>query len=209
MLDKLLDLISYEKLILVFKEKNLFEEFTLHKEALAIRNAQIIKVADSDLLKQILPSSVFSTMFVSGNLNLLAFTFALRHKVLLLNQMFSLAALQQINSPQSKTKEKEFAQKFGEQFIKDYQDIKNLLSTKFWSRNNRLPILGFSALGCHFSLRELGQCRAFDAYDIPCCHKQTNDIYCQDHLEEIFWYSAISEGASTQAKMAQFYLYRA
>lgn len=206
MLEHLLKMISLESLVFSFKDKDLFKEFNIHHETFALRQAKVAKVSDSDLLKNILPVELFNKMFGSGNLNLLAFIFALRHKILALNSLFHLSSLKCNNSPFFKEVKNEFRLTFGTEFIEQYNQLSEFLLPPFWGKSKKLPILGFSAVGCHFVLREVSCCRAFDAYHLPYCKEPTQKIFCERHASEKFWFQKVSEEASVQAKLSQFYV---
>ncbi|WP_186645543.1 hypothetical protein [Fluviispira vulneris] len=206
MLEKLLNLISYEELIFSFKEKELYEEFTVHHETFALRSAKVVKISDADLLRKILPEEFSSQMFGSGHLNLLAFVFALRHKILALNSMFHLSALKQNKDPYFHQTKTEFRKIFGGTFIDEFDNIFEMLLPTFWGNSKKLPILGFSAVGCHFVLRDIHSCRAFDAYNIPFCKNYAEGTFCRYHAQEKYWIKSITEEASVQAKLSQFYL---
>jgi len=205
MLEHLLKMISLESLLFSFKERDLFQEFNIHQEALALRQAKISKISDSDILKSILPKDLSSKMFGSGNLNLLAFIFALRHKILLLNCLFHLSALKQKNSYLFQETKNDFSLLFGDHFFEYYTLFFKMLIPQFWGKSKQLPILGFSAVGCHFGMREVTYCRAFDAYNLPYCLNITQDVFCEEHSIENFWKQKIVEESSVQAKLSQFY----
>ncbi|KAB8029170.1 hypothetical protein [Fluviispira multicolorata] len=201
-----MNLISYEDLMFSFKEEDLYQEFSVHHETFALRSAKVIKISDADLLRKILPEDLSSQMFGSGHLNLLAFIFALRHKILALNSLFHLAALKQNKDPYFHQTKSEFRKVFGGSFIDDFEHIFEMLLPPFWGNTKRLPILGFSAVGCHFVLRDINSCRAFDAYNIPYCKNRAEGTFCHYHMQEKFWIKNITEEASVQAKLSQFYV---
>ena len=205
MLDHLLKMISLESLLFSFKEFDLFEEFNLYHEAIALQQPKVLKINDSDLLKSILPKDISNKMFGAGNLNLLAFIFALRHKILVLNCLFHLSALKQKNSSLFQDVKNDFNKLYGENFFEDYISYFKMLIPQFWGKPNQLPILGFSAIGCHFAMRDVNYCRAFDAYHLPYCNNITEDIFCEHHAKENYWNQKIHEEASVQAKLSQFY----
>lgn len=205
MLEHLLKLISFEKLIDSFKNQNLFEDFNLYHETYALRQAKVAKTSDSDILKFILPPEISKKMFGLGNLNLLAFIFALRHKILFLNSMFHLSSIKHKNSPLFQQTKDEFCVVFGEEFFEQYCLNHNMLGSNYWGEAKQLPIFGFSAIGCHFAMRDVSLCRAFDAYHIPYCKNVTTDVFCDQHKHEKFWHETISIEASIQTKMSQFY----
>lgn len=205
MFDHLLKMISLESLLFSFKERNLFQEFNLYQETLALQQAKVEKISDSDLLKSVLPKELSSKMFGSGNLNLLAFIFALRHKILVLNSLFHLSALKQKNSIYFQEIRHEFCHQFGEDFFENYTLFFKMLIPQFWGKSKQLPILGFSAVGCHFAMRDISYCRAFDAYNLPYCSNLTQEIFCEEHAKENFWKQKVVEEASVQAKLSQFY----
>lgn len=206
MLDHLLKMISFESLVFSFKEQNLFQEFNLYHETYALRKTKVTKVSDSDILKNVLPGELSSKMFGSGNLNLLAFIFALRHKILGLNSLFHLSALRHKDSSLFKEIKNEFCLTFGNEFFDQYSLIFKMLMPQFWGKSKQLPILGFSAVGCHFVMRDLSYCRAFDAYHLPLCNSLASGIFCEKHSIEKFWLQDVSEDASVQAKLSQFYV---
>nr|BFD33148.1 hypothetical protein GTC16762_27660 [Pigmentibacter ruber] len=206
MFEQLLKIISLESLILVFKEKNLFQEFQFHHETQALKHAEISKISDSDILRKILPKEISSKMFGSGNLNLLAFIFALRHKIVELNSLFHLSALKLLRSSSYLSVKNEYDILFGKEFSLNYQELENYLHPNFWGQAKSIPIVGFSAVGCHFVLRDVTYCRAFDAYSLPFCNHVTSELFCSNHLREKFWGEEIYSECSVQAKIAQFYL---
>jgi hypothetical protein len=199
-------MISLESLIFAFKETNFLEEFKLHHETYALRQAKVSKVTDSDLLKSVLPEEIFVKMFGLGHLNLLAFVFALRHKILELNCLFHLSALRINQDPLVEFFKEEFFQLYGPSFLRNFYQLNFMLQPSFWSPIKKLPILGFSSLGCHFVLREVHFCRAFDAYHLPYCKNIARGVFCDLHIAECFWKKPIYENASIQAKLAQFYM---
>jgi hypothetical protein len=206
MLDHLLKMISFENLLFSFKEQDLFQEFNLHHETYVLRKAKVAKVSDSDILKNVLPNELSDKMFGSGNLNLLAFIFALRHKILGLNSLFHLSALKHNNSPLFKETKNEFCLTFGNEFFDQYNLIFKMLMPQFWGKAKQLPILGFSAVGCHFVMRDISHCRAFDAYHLPLCNRPASGIFCENHSTEKFWAQSVPDEASIQAKLSQFYV---
>ncbi len=206
MLDHLLKMISFESLVFSFKEQDIFQEFNLHHETYALRKAKVIKVSDSDILKNVLPNELSNKMFGSGNLNLLAFIFALRHKILGLNSLFHLSALKHNNSPFFNEIKDEFCLTFGQEFFDQYKIIFKMLMPQFWGKTKQLPILGFSAVGCHIVMREISYCRAFDAYHLPFCSNLASGIFCEMHSSEKYWTQSILDDASIQAKLSQFYV---
>lgn len=206
MLDHLLKMISFESLVFSFKEKDLFQEFQLHHETYALRQAKVAKISDSDILKNVLPKELSDKMFGSGNLNLLAFIFALRHKILGLNSLFHLSALKHNNSGLFKETKDEFCATFGEDFFEQYLHIFKMLMPQFWGKAKQLPILGFSAVGCHFVMRDISYCRAFDAYHLPYCSNLARGLFCEKHSTEKFWAQSASNEASVQAKLSHFYV---
>jgi hypothetical protein len=199
-------MISIESLVFSFREQNLFQEFNLHYETYALRSAKVTRVSDSDILKNILPPELSSKMFGSGNLNLLAFIFALRHKILLLNSLFHLSALKNNNHHSFTEVNEEFCSIFGEDFFNQYNNLLNMLMPPFWGKAKQLPILGFSAVGCHFVMRDISLCRAFDAYNLPYCNQLGRGVFCERHSIENYWKQKVPEEASVQAKLAQFYI---
>ncbi|APJ02946.1 hypothetical protein [Silvanigrella aquatica] len=206
MLDHLLQMISIESLIFSFKEQDLFQEFNLHHETYALRAAKVTKVSDSDILKNILPKELSSKMFGAGNLNLLAFIFALRHKILQLNLLFHLSALKNNNHHSFNEVKDELCAIFGEEIFNQYNLLFNMLMPPFWGKDKKLPILGFSSVGCHFVMRDISLCRAFDAYNLPYCNQLARGLFCVKHSIENFWTQKVPEEASVQAKLSQFYI---
>lgn len=206
MFEHLLKIISLESLLFIFKERNSFQDFNLHEETSALKQAQIAKISDSDILRSILPKEVSEKMFGGGNLNLLAFIFALRHKILELNCLFHLSSLKLLRSPYYNETKEEFSSVFGERFLTTFQELEELLHPSFWGQATLIPILGFSAVGCHFALRDITFCRAFDAYNLPYCNRITSGIFCDKHITEKFWSEPFFNECSVQAKIAQFYL---
>ncbi len=206
MFEHLLKIISLESLIFTFKEKNLFQEYQIHKETRAIKQAEISKISDSDILRNILPKDISSKMFGGGNLNLLAFIFALRHKVVELNCLFHLSSLKILRSPHYNQFREEFQKNFGNKFYDNFLDLEQFLHPSFWGQAKFIPIVGFSAVGCHFALRDVTYCRAFDAYNLPYCNNITDNIFCDKHHAEKFWSDKLFTECSVQAKIAQFYL---
>ena len=206
MLDHLLKMISIESLILSYKEQNLFHDFNVHHETYALRKAKVSKISDSDILKSILPHDVSNKMFSSGHLNLLAFIFALRHKILEVNALFHLSAIKHKNSTLFDETKDDFCLIFGNDFYDNYNQLFKILIPQFWGKSKELPIFGFSAVGCHFAMRDIDYCRAFDAYHLPYCNHKTNGIFCERHMQEKFWFNEMPETASVQAKLSQFYV---
>ena len=206
MFEHLLKIISLESLIFTFKEKNLFQEYQVHKETHAIRQAEILKISDSDILRNILPKDISSKMFGGGNLNLLAFIFALRHKIVELNSLFHLSSLKILRSPNYNQFKDEFQKIFGDKFYQNFLDLEQFLHANFWGHARFIPIVGFSAVGCHFALRDVTYCRAFDSYNLPYCNHITDNIFCDSHHTEKFWSEYAFPESSVQAKIAQFYL---
>ena len=206
MLDHLLKMISFESLVFSFKEQDLFQEFNLHHDTYALRKAKVSKVSDSDILRNVLPNELSKKMFGSGNLNLLAFIFALRHRILGLNSLFHLSALKHNNSPLFVDTKDEFCSIFGDEFFEQYKLIFKMLMPQFWGKSKQLPILGFSAVGCHFVMRDISLCRAFDAYNLPVCNNLANGIFCEKHSIEKFWTQNDLDQASIQAKLSYFYV---
>ena len=72
------------------------------------------------------------------------------------------------------------------------------------SASRGFTVLGFSALGIHLLQGREGCCRAFDAYDLPCCSSPAEGLFCRKHAGEAWWVPG-SEGGSTQARMFRFY----
>lgn len=178
MFDQLLSLITYEKLILFFKEKS----FSFHEKNLIRLDERIVKILDSDILKYILPEDITQKMFTNGSLTLLAFVFTLRHKITILNLLFHASSLSKENR-EIFLKNLDVCLKF--KIFDLFYENEHLLSPYFWG-DNFLPVVGFSAVGCLFSMQQIGLCRAFDHYDILHCSKMTNNVFCATHENEIF-----------------------
>ena len=199
---QLSSIITFEKLLLFFKEQSYYVK---EKDALTKKNDNpIYKFSDSDILKQILPKEFSEQMFQHGNLTLLAFVFALRHKITQLNILLNISSLPELDHRNSVLENMSEILKFD--YKKNYFENKSLLHPLFWGQGNKLPILGFSIVGCLFSLQHISFCRAFDHYDIPTCSEKTNDYFCSNHQTEIFWKNDLNDSISTQGKMFRFYL---
>ena len=204
LLNQLLELITFDKLIFFFKEKSLFRQ-----EGIQLLGAEenIIKVTDSDLLRSILPKEVSAQMFGQGNLTLLAFVFALRHKITILNLLFHISSLS------LEQKGSDYLQNWDQKLKINVSELLSeyeyFLKSDFWGNNDELPVLGFSAVGCLFSLQRVGLCRAFDHYEIKQCQNADSNFFCLFHKEEVFWENEFSKQASTQSKMFRFYLDKA
>ncbi|MES2615501.1 MAG: hypothetical protein V4591_08805 [Bdellovibrionota bacterium] len=204
MLESLLELITLEKLLFFFKEQS-FVALTVKPrgDMVVMRSDNIFQISDSELLKQILPKEISQKMFGTGNLNLLAFVFALRHKITLLNILFHVSSLEE-ECQQSYLENLDSVLSFKVSTL--FYEYKHMLQADFWGNSGCFPVVGFSAVGCLFSFQSVGLCRAFDHYDIVQCKNKIENIFCVDHKYEIFWESSVSKDASTQAKMFHFYL---
>ncbi|MBX9702970.1 MAG: hypothetical protein K2X39_02335 [Silvanigrellaceae bacterium] len=185
-----------EKELFSFENKNLFLEKYRHKA-----------MSDSDILKKLLPESLSQHMFSGGNKNLLAFVFAFRHKIFILNTGFHRNALIKKNQFYS-NEFKILDQAFSMQNYFSALNNSKIFTQEYWGlKSDTLPVFGFSALGCYFIQRPITHCRAFDAYDIPCCHAHASGLFCTEHQAEAFWQKETREfySSSTQAKMFDFY----
>ncbi len=146
-------------------------------------------------------------MFGQGNLTLLAFVFALRHKVTILNLLFHASSLSsQIQKEEFKNYLNGMDMRLNFKFSNLFEEHEKLLHPDFWGNLNKLPIVGFSAVGCLLVMQDIQLCRAFDHYDITHCKNQQQRIFCPIHAFEKFWGDDFTKEASTQAKMFQFYL---
>lgn len=206
MLNDLLKIINFEDLIFFFKEKSLTNDIKYNINHLSINSKNIETISDSDILKIVLPKEIYSLMFSSGQLTLLAFVFALRHKLLTLNALFHLSALESNQSSLLDETKKNFYELFGNNFLEQYNSLFKFLSPQFWGKFKQLPIFGFSSVGCHFVMRDITYCRAFDIYDLTFCNNLSQDIFCKKHIVENFWSLSFSDESSVQAKLSKFYL---
>ena len=209
MIEQLFELITMDKLIFFFKELSLSlhqtnAQLSAQKFLVEKDKNNFLKISDSEILKELLPNEISEKMFREGQMTLLAFVFALRHKVTLLNSLFHYSSMK-FNQV-----EKKFVTLYEESFKDNlsllYNECEALLQPDFWGQSLELPILGFSAVGCLFSFQKVNLCRAFDHYDILSCQKKSELIFCLNHKTENFWTNDFSTNASTQAKMFRFYL---
>jgi hypothetical protein len=201
MLEELLEIITLEKCLLFFKDQSLSYQAKEHH--LVKREKNYLQFSDSEILKAILPEEFFKKMFREGHMTLLAFVFALRHKLTLLNLFFHAKSLGISEIQFLKDIEKK-----GFINIKDdHFENDHMLYSHFWNSTKHFPIIGFSSVGCLFTYRSHQTCRAFDHYEILSCSEKTeNSIFCNHHQNEAFWNACENESASTQCKMFSFYL---
>ncbi len=160
-------------------------------------SARAAAVHDRQVLDRLLPREVYDYWRQAGYAGLYAMTFMLRHALCFL----SLAMHERACSDPGPrhAREKYYA---ASSLPGPAECLAILTGHPF--HGTGLPLVGFSALGVHFSFRQSGSCRAFDAYDISCCSELGEGLFCRKHRREAWWEHE-GPGASAQADMYRFY----
>jgi hypothetical protein len=205
---KLLDTLSLQDILFLFKDRWFAKLTPYSPESRAvIQDSTVLTLLDDEILKTVLPDEIFKSMFGQGNKNLLAFVFALRHKILYLQFLLHIQCLHLRGQHQAK---QNLITTLSPLCLEqEYEKLEPLLQPSFWKTHQALPVIGFSSVGCHFLLRNVFSCRSFDFYENTNCSALCKEkVFCSEHILEEFWTGGetLSPRASTQAHLAFFYL---
>jgi hypothetical protein len=199
LIEPILAVLDLESLLSFLLERDKNGEAT----SKALSSKSVKTHSDVAVIKHLVPD-LYKIGTQHGNLQNFIMTFALRHKISYLNFLFHLKSL----AARKQIMDYSVVEKL---FDGDVSDDRLTLSLwykrafKEYAEGGLLPVLGFSPVGIHFSMRDISLCRAFDVDSTKFCNNPAREVFCTGHIEEAWWLDNYVDKGSTQAKMYRFY----
>lgn len=159
-----------------------------------------LTLTDTSIFKELLSPQTRSEYFLHGYSGLYALSFSLRHTI---TQGAALLHMYGTNGSTCR-EHQELSALFDLDVPQQLRELQGLF--RELTRGDLLPVLSFSALGCHLSWQKNGMCRAYDPYHNTCCSSITaaDSPFCHLH-QPCAWWNMPQDMADAQTIMFAFY----